>query len=62
MTRTNAEATLAQRADALIDAWFFEAFQGSRVAQSTETWNCVHAAKEALKQRLAALLDEAPAG
>lgn len=42
------------RADILIDQWFLESFGGSRVAQSTETWNLVHAAKEELKRRLAA--------
>ena len=53
--------TLAQRVDALLDRWFFEAFAGSRIAQSTETWNCVHVAFQDLKRQLAPLLDPSPA-
>lgn len=44
--------------DALVERWFFEAFHGSPVARSTETWNHVHAAKDELKRRLAAFLAE----
>lgn len=47
-------ATRAALLDDLVEHWFFEAFHGSAVARSTETWNTVHAAKEELKRRLAA--------
>ena len=42
--------------DDLVEHWFFEAFHGSAVARSTETWNAVHGAKEELKRRLAAFV------
>lgn len=40
--------------DELVDRWFADSFQGSRLANETETWNLVFAAKEDLKRRLAA--------
>ena len=42
--------------DDLVEHWFFEAFHGSAVARSTETWSAVHTAKEELKRRLAAFV------
>ena len=50
----NPRATRAALVDDLVEHWFFEAFHGSAVARSTETWNAVHGAKEELKRRLAA--------
>ena len=44
------------RSTASSSTGFFEAFHGSAVARSTETWNAVHAAKEDLKRRLAAFV------
>lgn len=44
-------------AAALIETWWNDHFPGSVVAQMTACWNHAHAAKEDLKQRLAALLD-----
>ena len=48
----------ARRLEAIVERWFFEAFHGSPVARSTETWNHVHGAKEELQRRLAAALAE----
>ena len=44
--------------DALVERWFFEAFQNSVVARATAVWNPVHSAKDELKRRLAAFLAE----
>jgi len=38
---------------ALIERWWEDHFPGSAVARDTQAWNVAHAAKEALKQRLA---------
>ena len=53
---SDARAYQAAQLDDLVEHWFFEAFHGSAVARSTETWNTVHAAKEELKRRLAAVV------
>ncbi len=58
MTDTEVPEPPALHAARLVDRWFLECFQGSRIAQSTETWSCVHAAKDDLKRRLAALFDQ----
>ena len=42
----------SRQLDTLVERWFFDAFHGSLVARSTETWNHVHDAKEELKRRL----------
>jgi hypothetical protein len=44
--------------DALVEAWHADHFPGSAVAQNTETWNLVFAAKEDLKLRLAAHFEQ----
>ena len=49
-------AAAGRQLDAIVEHWFFEAFHGSLVARSTETWNHVHGAKEELKRRLEAFL------
>jgi len=51
---TDVRATKTAALDELVEHWFFEAFHGSAIARSTETWNAVHAAKEDLKRRLSA--------
>jgi hypothetical protein len=38
---------------AVIDKWFADSFQGTRLGNDTETWNLVFRAKEDLKTRLA---------
>jgi hypothetical protein len=40
--------------EALIERWWEDHFPGSAVARDTAAWNVAHAAKETLKQRLAA--------
>ena len=49
-------AEVAETLRTLIEHWFFEAFQSSVIARSTEAWNHVHAAKEELQRRLVAFL------
>ncbi len=39
--------------EVVIDRWFGDSFNGSRLANDTELWNLVHGAKERLKQLLA---------
>lgn len=43
----------------LVERWWAEHFPGSPVGERTEAWNVAHAAKEDLKQRLAAFFDGA---
>ena len=57
---TEPRTPTAAALDDLVERWFFEAFHGSAIARSTETWNAVHAAKEELKRRLAAFASQAP--
>ncbi len=52
------EASAAAAISAAIDTWMHESFAGSVVAQNTQVWNVVFAAKDDLKQRLAALFKE----
>lgn len=49
-------AETAETLRTLVEHWFFEAFHGSVVARTTESWNHVHAAKEELQRRLSAFL------
>lgn len=42
--------------DEAIERWWQDHFPGSPVAQVTQAWNHAHAAKEALKRRLADVL------
>ena len=46
---------------AYIERWWEDHFPGSAVARDTAAWNVAHAAKEALKQRLATLSQGPPA-
>ena len=56
MSESATQTSKAEHLDCLIEQWFFETFHGSLIAQSTEVWNAVHAAKEDLKRRLSAFL------
>lgn len=50
--------TLAREIDAGIESWFVQTMHNSPVARATDNFNHVRAAVDALKVRLAALLQE----
>ncbi len=60
MTDPAPQTSILGKIEAIVDQWHFESFQGSVVARETEVWNFVHAAKEDLKRRVAALLADLP--
>ncbi len=52
---TPVEFPLPSKMDVEIDKWFHESFNSTALGHHTPIWNLVLAAKEDLKQRLAAL-------
>jgi hypothetical protein len=54
MTSQQPEAAQSTQWEALIERWWQDHFPGSAVARDTAAWNVAHAAKEALKEALAA--------
>ncbi|WP_298353967.1 hypothetical protein [Rhodoblastus sp.] len=56
--RTEVTPDLGPRIEAEIESWFVETIHHSPVSRATEIFNHVRAAVDALKARLAALLQE----
>jgi hypothetical protein len=53
-----AAEALARVIETEIEAWFVESMHGSPVSRATEIYNHVRIAADALKERLAAILQE----